>query len=323
MAKIGEEVKIKNLEDCNIGDVIAIKAVVSKIKQMDTTGKSYNQTLVTIEDRTGKTVLNMWKTREQVEQDILEGFMYTFHGSVGQFRNINQLNCTSTTIIEDTEENRKKYDPNASKGITEDQEKVFFIMINKMIEDDRYRRLCEVAFGLGKVPEGLDEQEYRERLVRFKKAWCSLNHHDNYSGGLFNHSVGLARIVVSLKRQYNKPMGRHETICDVNWDHLITLSLLHDYEKQKEYVFDIEGNCMYDPEVKINHLIEGVSRINLLDMEVEPELKLTKKEIEDLKYGILCHHGPYGEYELKSIEDRIFHSIDMIDSACVEALRLE
>ena len=323
MNKISGTIQIKDIENCQVGDQVAVNATVKTIRQVDTAGKNYNQTLVTIEDRTGETTINMWKTLEQVEQDLLTGLMYNIHGSIGQFRDQNQLNYNMSNIIEDTKENRMKYDPNASRGITEEQEKVFHIVINQLIEDDRYRRLCQVAFGLGDVPQGLDEEEYRGRLDRFKKAWCSLNHHDNYAGGLFNHSVGMARIITNLKRQYDNPMGRYETVCDINWDHLYTLALLHDYDKQEEYVKDSQGNMMYNPNIKIGHVISGATRITLLHTEVEEDLKLTNEELENLRYGILCHHGKYDNFEAKSLEDKILHNIDMLDACFVDALRLE
>lgn len=313
---------MRELQELEVGQEISIDIVVNELKHIDTTGKNYSQTIVVVEDRTGRTSFPIWRDIGSVSLDLVEGHMYTLTGITTKFREEIQIKYISSKIIQDTPENRALIDPSSSRGITPENEKAFFDVIENEFEDKRYKRYAEIAFGLGEVPKGVDEEKYRERLDKFKKAWCSVFHHDNYAGGLWNHVMGLVRITLSIKKIYSPPIGRYEKISDVNWDHILLLCFIHDIEKPSEYVVD--GNkCYYNPEVRMDHTINSISRLALIHNEVEEENKLTFNELEKLKYGILCHHGGYGNYEMKSSEDKIFHAIDLIDAANVDKLRLE
>lgn len=320
-------VKIKDFWDCEEYERVCLEIVVKEIKGVDTTGKNYSQTYVTVEDRTGEMTFPIWRRVEDVETEMCEGMLYRLYGNVGIYRNENQLKYITAKIIDDTSENRKRIDPSLTRGITKENEIVFKYVIEKKFDDERYKRYAEVACGLGEVPEGVDEKDYRERYDRIKSTWCSSKHHDNYKGGLVNHIVGMLRIVLTLKAQYagkDGAIGRYETKSEMNWDQLLLLCYIHDIEKHKEYLVDERGlKCEYNADTLVGHVIEGVARLELIHNEVESELRLNHDELEAVKYSILCHHGQWGNFEMKSSEDKVFHAIDLIDACNVDELRLE
>ena len=321
---MSKKIKISELHEYGLNDNINFDAVVSKITEVDTSGKYYNQTIVEVEDLTGKTKFPIWKPKEVVERDlnIFEGNIYNFYGKVNEFRGEKQLKYTGSQILDDKEEIRKAIDPNFYKGVTEEQKKTFYYIIENKFDDPRYKRLVEVALGLGDVPEGVGETEYRERLKKFMSWPASISHHDNYDGGLFNHSVGLAVLVLKIKERYATAKSRRETKSKMNWDHLLALAFLHDYDKIKEYYKDENGRWQYNGNVLIDHKIEGATTVVKFANEVEEELRLDNDKLELLRYGILCHHGQWGDFEPLSNEDKVFHALDLIEACNVDMLTI-
>lgn len=320
---MGNCIKINQLSECKTGENICINAVLNSMREVDTTGRTYSQTFLTIEDLTGRTKFPVWVSQENIEKDIWVGGIATFIGTVNEYNGEKQLKFESLKLL--SEEKRKEIDPNYYKKVTLEQEKFFRAVVEQGFSDERYKRLCEVAFGLGEVAKGVGEEEYRGRLTKFKESFCSINHHDNYPGGLFNHTMGVVRVCLAVRKQYRKPVARAEKKSTINWEHLLALSLLHDYSKQRDYTVDEENPrvCRFSDEVRLDHNIEGATALVLLNNEVEEELRLSQKELEDLRYGILCHAGQWGNFEPITNEDKMFHCFDMIDSLNVDCLAIE
>jgi len=317
---------VKQFKEAEIGVNISINCVVKAISEVDTTGKSYKQCYVIVEDLTGTTTFVMWKKLEEVNKTLVIGSMYEILGTVGEYKGNNQLNFNSSTTIEDNKTNRDKYDPSALKSLSTENEQVFMLGITKMFSDERYRRYVEVAFGLGNMPEGLriNEAEYRKRFTDFKKAWASTKFHDSYKGGLAMHYGGMIRLFNSVKAIYggtDGPKGRFEHKSNINWNKILLCIYFHDIEKQSEYILSEDGKeCVYNPDIKINHIIRGLSRLDLVDREVEEDLRLELTELESIKQSLLCHHGQWGAFEVKTSEDKILHCIDVLDAANVDEL---
>lgn len=319
-----EKIKVADLNDIQEGVKVQLDIVVQRLTEIDTTGKNYSQTMVVVEDLTGETLFPLWKTKDQVSLDLKEGFLYTLVATVKDYKGEKQLHFDHATFIEDTKENRLKIDPSSLKGITDENEQVFLHVIENKFDDKRYQRYAQVAFGLGDVPIGISEAEYRSRLERIKMAWCSINHHDNYSGGLWNHIVGMCRVFFSVKSIYSTGHGRNEVKSTLNWDHILLACYLHDYEKPKEHIMSEDGKtCTRNAEVQVDHIINGVANVELIHHQVEPENRLSFTELEALKYTLLSHHGGWGLYELKTQEDKILHALDLIDASNVDRLVFE
>lgn len=317
---------IKQFQEAEVGVNVSINCVVKGIKEVDTTGKSYKQCYVTVEDLTGNTTFVMWKTLEDVNKTLVVGSMYEILGVVGEYKGNNQLTFNSSTPLEDNQTNREKYDPSSLKSLSSENEQVFMLGITKMFSDERYKRYVEIAFGLGNMPEGLKiiEEQYRKRFTDFKKAWASTKYHDSYKGGLVMHYGGMIRLFNSVKAIYggpDGPKGRFEHKSNVNWDKILLCIYFHDIEKPSEYIISEDGKvCEYNSDVKINHIIRGLSRLDMVDREVEANLRLDLAELESIKQSLLCHHGQWGAFEIKTSEDKILHCIDVLDAANVDEL---
>ena len=131
-----------------------------------------------------------------------------------------------------------------------------------------------------------DDQEFVEK---FKKAPAATKVHQPYLGGLLEHTCNLVRIC--------------ETVCDIykeiNCEFLITMALLHDIGKVREYTYDrvIE----YTDEGKLlGHITIGLEMIDQKIKSLDnfpPDLELM------IKHTLLSHHGhfEFGSPKLPSI----------------------
>jgi len=145
-----------------------------------------------------------------------------------------------------------------------------------------------------------DDQEFVEK---FKRAPAATKVHQPYLGGLLEHTCNLVRIC--------------ETICDIykeiNCEFLITMALLHDIGKVREYTYDrvIE----YTDEGKLlGHIAIGLEMIDQKIKSLDnfpPDLELM------IKHTLLSHHGhfEFGSPKLPSILTAIaLHYADEIEA---------
>lgn len=317
---------IRDLVNYKKDELVSLTGMIRSLDGVDTTGKTYSQTNVILEDLTGELRFVVWKSLEDTSKLLTVGDIYTINGKVDIFNGNHTLKFSSSTQLPSTEENLVKYDINKHvvKGITEDGMAAFMYAVNNLFDDVRYKRYAEVLFGLGELPNGISIEDYTKRFEDFKKGWAAKKHHDNYSGGLLMHYAGMLRIFNSLKTIYGGPTGprgRNETRSTICWDQILLGIFYHDIEKLIEYISSEDNkSCEYNSEMKVNHIIRGISKLDAIDREIEPEFKLTFKEMELLKYTILSHHGSFGAFPVVSEEDAILHSIDVLDASNVKRL---
>jgi 3'-5' exoribonuclease len=145
-----------------------------------------------------------------------------------------------------------------------------------------------------------DDQEFVEK---FKKAPAATKVHQPYLGGLLEHTCNLVRIC--------------ETICDIykeiNCEFLITMALLHDIGKVREYTYNrvIE----YTDEGKLlGHIAIG---LEMIDQKIK-SLDNFPLDLElMIKHTLLSHHGhfEFGSPKLPSILAAIaLHYADEIEA---------
>jgi len=131
-----------------------------------------------------------------------------------------------------------------------------------------------------------NDQEFVEK---FKKAPAATKVHQPYLGGLLEHTCNLVRICETVGDIYK----------EVNRDFLITMALLHDIGKVREYTYDriIE----YTDEGKLlGHIAIGLEMIDQKIKSLDnfpPDLELM------IKHTLLSHHGhfEFGSPKLPSI----------------------
>ena len=129
----------------------------------------------------------------------------------------------------------------------------------------------------------------REFVEKFKKAPAATKVHQPYLGGLLEHTYNLVRICETIGDIYK----------EVNGDFLITMALLHDIGKVREYTYDrvIE----YTDEGKLlGHIAIGLEMIDQKIKSLDnfpPDLELM------IKHTLLSHHGhfEFGSPKLPSI----------------------
>jgi len=131
-----------------------------------------------------------------------------------------------------------------------------------------------------------DDQEF---VDKFKKAPAATKVHQPYLGGLLEHTCNLVRICETIGDIYK----------EVDRDFLITMALLHDIGKIREYTYDrvIE----YTDEGKLlGHIAIGLEMIDQKIKSLDhfpPDLELM------IKHTLLSHHGhfEFGSPKLPSI----------------------
>jgi 3'-5' exoribonuclease len=145
-----------------------------------------------------------------------------------------------------------------------------------------------------------DDPEFVEK---FKKAPAATKVHQPYLGGLLEHTYNLVRIC--------------ETLCDIyqeiNREFLITMALLHDIGKLREYAYD--KTIEYTDEGKLlGHIVIGMEMIDQKIKSLDnfpPDLELM------LKHTLLSHHGhfEFGSPKLPSILTAIaLHYADEVEA---------
>jgi len=131
-----------------------------------------------------------------------------------------------------------------------------------------------------------NDQEFVEK---FKKAPAATKVHQPYLGGLLEHTCNLVRICETIGDIYK----------EINRDFLITMALLHDIGKLREYTYDrVIG---YTDEGKLlGHIAIGLEMIDQKIKSLDnfpPDLELM------IKHTLLSHHGrfEFGSPKLPSI----------------------
>jgi len=145
-----------------------------------------------------------------------------------------------------------------------------------------------------------DDQKFVEK---FKKAPAATKVHQPYLGGLLEHTCNLVKICETMGDIYK----------EINREFLITMALLHDIGKVREYTYDrvIE----YTDEGKLlGHIAIG---LEMIDQKIKnlnnfpPDLELM------IKHTLLSHHGrfEFGSPKLPSILTAIaLHYADEIEA---------
>ena len=161
----------------------------------------------------------------------------------------------------------------------EDVDKLMNIVYSNIesIKNNYLKKLLKTFF---------NDQEFVEK---FKKAPAATKVHQPYLGGLLEHTCNLVRICETIGDIYKK----------INRDFLITMALLHDIGKVREYTYDrvIE----YTDEGKLlGHITIGLEMIDQKIKSLDnfpPDLELM------IKHTLLSHHGhfEFGSPKLPSI----------------------
>lgn len=277
---------IKNIKE---KDKIEDIFLVSKKEQgMSKIGKPYLN--VRLLDKTGEIEARVWDDVENISKifeknDFVFVKAYAVAYQGGLQINISQIEKKTPETID-----IKLFLP-ASKN---DPDTIFKELegIISTVKDDNLKKL---------LFKFIYDQEIA-RLLKLAPAAKSMHH--TYIGGLLEHTVSLARLVIDISRHYHP---------NVNQDLLLAGAILHDmgkiYELSYERAFDYtdEGRLL-------GHITIGVEMLNKKIAEM-PDF--SKETAMLLKHMILSHHG-YLEFgspkRPKTIEAIILYYLDDMDS---------
>ncbi|MEK7850775.1 MAG: HD domain-containing protein [Deltaproteobacteria bacterium] len=146
----------------------------------------------------------------------------------------------------------------------------------------------------------MDDKSFVEM---FKAAPAAKGMHHVYIGGLLEHTLSVAHLVVELSRHYGS----------VNKDILLTGSILHDMGKTRELSYRAAFD--YTDEGRLlGHIIIG---IRMLDEKIEGIEGFPEKTALLLRHMIASHHGEleFGSPKRpKTLEALLLHHIEDMDA---------
>lgn len=155
---------------------------------------------------------------------------------------------------------------------------------------------------------------------RLMHAFASINHHDNYPGGLINHIGGMLYLASFLQKNYL--MGRCESIWNIDWLYVTVGILVHDIGKLETYDNITDYTVRFKDDCTLNHNILGVSIFYSIHNSLPVEKQMPYNTLMRLLYTIQNHDNIDRLYTHKYIEDKIISYIDGLDSSLAVACKL-
>lgn len=297
--------KINELRAVEINNNVEIVAKINDVKIMNRkNGQEY--ILITLTDDTDKITFPVWENVEERKTVVKPGAVVKVKGALGEHNGKLQIlkpifYQVSEKVITDALIPRYE--------ITKELIRYFEDVVNDM--DVRYRKFaiaCTGAFGYN-----------NERWKAFTECPSAEVKYGNKIGGLLLHTIGVMKSVEAIIKNYiNKPFNHNINASDViNKDRLMLKAIIHDIGKTKTFEYK---DCIRVKKGRLSHIEKGATFIT--EVNIELGKILTEEELEDIQYTILSRYGDYGKYELKTIEDKIIHNSDMLDSqVAIEANR--
>jgi len=257
----------------NINDLFMLKNIEFRVRRDKKTVDMFFK----IADKTGEIEAINWDVSSGKVEELGKIEFARVQGHVTKKRSDGTLQVTvsSLTEIAPLDLDYSDYLPQSKENLDELMQEIFSKIDS--IENYHLKNLLKTFF---------DDQKFVEK---FKRAPAATKVHQPYLGGLLEHTCNLVRIC--------------ETICDiykeVNCEFLITMALLHDIGKVREYSYDrvIE----YTDEGKLlGHIVIGLEMIDqkIKSLDNFPsDLKLM------IKHTLLSHHGrfEFGSPKLPSV----------------------
>lgn len=311
---------------------IRVRALLVDLREVPSFDKSVVKFVV--QDPSTKSYsFKVWTmTYEQASTSFVRDRVYDFWFYTKKYANsANDLTYVGTLreyqLVEETDAIVRQFKPHSMQTLL-NANKMYFENKLDQIKSRSLRRMVQLAYGMGKVPEGFSERSYRERFSSTICAYASTKFHDCYEGGYVNHIVGMLRIADALRLQYNPPgdhaVGRVETGSSIDWDLVFAGIYLHDIGKLTTYE-SVGERIRFRTDQIIDHAAAGVGVIYRLYSEIEPEFKPTYAEFQTLA-SICLKHGKLDRILSDSKQtdsERVITLIDAIDAMMVSNLTLE
>jgi len=270
-----------------INDIFFLKDVEFRVRRDKKTVDMFFK----IADKTGEIEAINWDVSTDRVEELGKIEFARVQGHITKKKSDGTLQATISSLIKTAplDLDYSDYLPQSKENLDELMRKIFS-KINS-IENYHLKNLLMSFF---------NDQEFAEK---FRKAPAATKVHQPYIGGLVEHTLNVVEIC--------------ETIChiykELNRDFLITMAILHDIGKIKEYAYDkvIEHT---DEGKLLGHIAISLEMINqkVRSMDDFP------KDLELMvKHTLLSHHGhfEFGSPRLPSILAAIaLHYADEMDA---------
>lgn len=246
-------------------------------------------------DKTGSINAKIWEDNNAFESESTftkDDFIH-IKGSVQTYKNIIQLKINGIKKI-----NRDKVDLSDFTQQTKQDIELLWSQLTETLETIKNPYLSKL------VSSFLKDKDF---VKIFKHSPASIKHHQNYIGGLLEHTVKILNMAQNLLTSYSS----------LNQDLLFTGIFFHDVGKIKEY------ECQIRPE----HTDEGrlVGHTVLGILMVEEKIKQIKNFPYDLlmhlRHLMVSHHGErmYGAPVVPMTAEALaLHYLDNIDARLSE-----
>lgn len=275
------------ISDLREGDKVnAVYLVKEKRSAQTRNGKPYEN--LTLQDKTGMLDAKIWDPGNPGIYDFDAMDFVEVRGDVTTFNNVLQLNIRAARKAQEGDYIQSDYLPVTEKDV-----------------DVMYRELLSYA---GKVENAylrallkaffVDDKEF---IKEFRVHSAAKTVHHSFSGGLLEHTLGVARLCSYMADNY--PL--------INRDLLLTAALCHDIGKVKE-LSEFPQNDYTDEGQLLGHIVIGTEMISDKIREI-PDFP--ESVAFQLKHCILAHHGEYeyGSPKLPSTIEAL--AVNLADNA--------
>ncbi len=240
-------------------------------------------------DHSGEIEGRIWTSVGNVAESFeKDGFVHVT-GKAVSFQERLQINITSIESLREEEILFSDFFPMTEKDI--DGMFQSLLEIGRQIKNPHLGRLLQLFW------------EDESFVKRFKIAPASKWLHHNYLGGLLEHTLSVAQVVLKIASHYN----------GLNMDLLLTAAIFHDLGKVDELSY--HRSFDYSDEGRLlGHIILGIER-------VEDKIKQLPDFPKDLstllKHFLLSHHGQYiwgSPKKPMTLEAVMLHFLDDMDA---------
>jgi 3'-5' exoribonuclease len=256
-----------------INDIFFLKDIEFRVRR----DKKTIDMFFKIVDKTGEIEAINWDVSTDKVEELSKIEFARVQGYITKKKSDGTLQATVSSLIKTTplDLDYSDYLPQSKENLDELMQKIFS-KINS-IENYHLKNLLKSFF---------DDPEFAEK---FKRAPAAMKVHQPYIGGLAEHTVNVVAICENIGNIYK----------EINRDFLITMAILHDIGKIREYAYDkVIGHT--DEGKLLGHITISIEMIDQKIKSLDnfpPDLELM------VKHTILSHHGhfEFGSPRLPSI----------------------
>lgn len=254
-----------------INDIFFLKDVEFRVRR----DKKTIDMFFKIVDKTGEIEAINWDVSNDKVEELSKIEFARVQGYVTKKKGDGTLQATISSLIETAPFDYSDYLPRSKENLDELMQKIFSKIDS--IKNSHLKNLLKSLF---------DDQEFAEK---FKRAPAATKVHQPYIGGLLEHTVNVVTICETIGNIYK----------EINRDFLITMAILHDIGKIREYAYDkvIEHT---DEGKLLGHISIG---LEMVDQKIRSMDNFPKDLELMVKHTLLSHHGhfEFGSPRLPSI----------------------